>query len=89
MEPYCPLERNEIRLVVLEPKDGSDAVSFRLKHVHTSELPTYEALSYTWGKERCQTTLRGSTRYPVRHSSQPPCSLEEITATVYAAGFVD
>lgn len=49
---YKPLSRganDEIRLLHLEPGSGDDVVRFTLQHVHLSQTPAYEAISYRWG----------------------------------------
>jgi hypothetical protein len=48
---YSPLdlEKEEIRLVLLYPGRGEEAVRCELRHVSLRNSPPYEALSYTWG----------------------------------------
>jgi hypothetical protein len=47
---YIPLKHlDEIRILVLEPDDGTVSIRCFLKHVRLSERPTYEGLSYVWG----------------------------------------
>jgi len=48
---YRPLnlERDEIRLIVLQPGKGDDIVQVSIIHAFLSENPKYEALSYVWG----------------------------------------
>lgn len=56
---YQPLDidRQEIRLVTLEPGEGPDNFKCNLHVVSLLENPIYEALSYTWGDERVTTTI--------------------------------
>ena len=49
---YTPLDPavDEIRLVIIEPGQDSDAIKCRLIHASLGkDSPTYEALSYCWG----------------------------------------
>ncbi|PYH98621.1 HET-domain-containing protein [Aspergillus ellipticus CBS 707.79] len=47
---YLPIQgTDEIRLLVLEPGQGTDPIRCNLKHVSLSDGPKYEALSYVWG----------------------------------------
>ena len=47
---YLPLsDPDEIRLLVLQPRNGGEAVACNFKHVKKSRKPQYEALSYIWG----------------------------------------
>jgi hypothetical protein len=48
---YRPLnlERDEIRLIVLQPGKGDNIVQVSIIHAFLSENPKYEALSYVWG----------------------------------------
>jgi hypothetical protein len=45
-------EKDEIRLLQLEPGSGSDPIKCSLIHARLGESPTYNALSYMWGEER-------------------------------------
>lgn len=40
---------DEIRLLYLHPRSADKKITFNLKHAKLSEMPQYEALSYTWG----------------------------------------
>ncbi|PWY91506.1 hypothetical protein BO94DRAFT_462372 [Aspergillus sclerotioniger CBS 115572] len=52
---YLPIQTaDEIRLLILEPGKGNDAIRCRLKHVSLSDNPKYEALSYVWGNPNKQ-----------------------------------
>jgi hypothetical protein len=44
-------EKDEIRLLQLEPGSGSDPIKCSLIHARLEESPTYDALSYMWGEE--------------------------------------
>ncbi|KAF4450155.1 HET-domain-containing protein [Fusarium austroafricanum] len=48
---YSPIsvERAEIRLLVIEPGAWDANLECRLQHAVLTEMPPYEALSYTWG----------------------------------------
>lgn len=46
---YMPLKANESRLLEIIPGDLADPLELRLHHVSLDDLPTYGALSYTWG----------------------------------------
>lgn len=48
---YRPLdvERNEIRLLVLQPGVGNSTVEVEILHEFLEKHPTYESLSYVWG----------------------------------------
>jgi len=50
---YTPLALGEIRLVKLLPYSGNetDPISCQLFHFSIDNLPTYQALSYTWDNE--------------------------------------
>ncbi|KAL0932696.1 heterokaryon incompatibility protein [Colletotrichum truncatum] len=48
---YTPLERDQIRLVVLVPGHGSDPITVRILICHRRDAPPYEAVSYTWGDD--------------------------------------
>jgi hypothetical protein len=48
---YTPLKENEIRLLEIIPGDLADPLELRLHHVSLDDLPTYGALSYTWGTD--------------------------------------
>lgn len=48
---YAPLEPDHIRLVVLEPGRRSDPIRCRIVAHHCKDVPSYEAISYTWGDD--------------------------------------
>jgi Heterokaryon incompatibility protein (HET) len=48
---YLRLDVNEIRILEILPGEDSEPVVCQLKHFFIDELPTYSALSYTWGDE--------------------------------------
>jgi hypothetical protein len=48
---YDALREDEIRLLEILPGPASTMVSCRMFHVPLHDLPTYTALSYTWGNE--------------------------------------
>ncbi|PMD26755.1 HET-domain-containing protein, partial [Hyaloscypha hepaticicola] len=52
MAVYNPLlEKDEIRLLRLEPGVGSAQVKFSLFHARLGKSPTYDAVSYMWGHD--------------------------------------
>ncbi|KAM6520271.1 hypothetical protein FALCPG4_013818 [Fusarium falciforme] len=57
---YLPLKTSEIRLLVLDPGSGTDALSGRIEHSSWgwSSDAEYEALSYVWGDVRNSATIR-------------------------------
>jgi Heterokaryon incompatibility protein (HET) len=58
--PYTALNPSidSTRLVILEPSDNKQGVvCCRLVHVTFSELPKYDALSYTWGSDVRQNAI--------------------------------
>lgn len=62
--PYQPLdpEDQQIRVAVLEPGSGSDAIKIRLRVESllkdNAEEPQFEALSYAWGNELSPHTIQ-------------------------------
>jgi hypothetical protein len=48
---YSPLdiERNEIRIMILEPGKWDDEINCSLKVVSLNDNPEYSTLSYVWG----------------------------------------
>ncbi|KAH7410530.1 heterokaryon incompatibility protein-domain-containing protein [Cadophora sp. MPI-SDFR-AT-0126] len=48
---YCPLRRDEIRILILYPGSRSDPLRGHLEIANLSARPTYDALSYTWADE--------------------------------------
>lgn len=44
-------EKDEIRLLGLQPGSALKPISCTLRHVKLSDNPEYEALSYVWGTE--------------------------------------
>lgn len=60
--PYRPLQstfsgdsRDEIRLLKLAPGSYDDSIVTTLTTVNVDHRPHYEALSYVWGRELCET----------------------------------
>ena len=49
---YAPLRTGEIRLLELKAGRCGNAVHCTLRNVALNDKPTYESLSYCWGKER-------------------------------------
>jgi hypothetical protein len=71
---YDPLqEKDEIRILRLEPGDKASRVVCDLIHVKLSENPVYEALSYQWGLENV-----------MRKSKVGPGMCERISSTLLA-----
>ncbi|QIW99707.1 hypothetical protein AMS68_005225 [Peltaster fructicola] len=61
---YRPLKENEIRLMILHP--GSD-ITCDPVHVSLTALPSYETISYVWGKD----TERGTILLDNEHADVP------------------
>lgn len=51
---YRPLDEGEIRLIHLYPQGADEAINFQLRtyHLEASNLPFFEAVSYTWGERK-------------------------------------
>lgn len=57
---YRPLDssKDEIRIIQIRPAvDNATKLECSLKHVSLAEKPQYEALSYTWGSDRCTESI--------------------------------
>lgn len=68
---YCPLnqQKNEIRLLVLQPGVGWDPLHATLATCHLSRCPAFEALSYAWGNpEPIQPVFINGTRVMVTYN---------------------
>jgi hypothetical protein len=53
---HCPIGKDEIRLLLLQPGDEGDVLCGILSVVLLSQAPKFEAASYVWGK-----SINGST----------------------------
>ncbi|KAF2116789.1 heterokaryon incompatibility protein-domain-containing protein [Lophiotrema nucula] len=49
--------RSEIRILTIHPGGGDDPISCELRTFSLTELPNYEALSYTWGDNTSQKSI--------------------------------
>jgi len=59
MSNNIPLQDREIRLLFLLHNDcGAEDIGYNLMRTTIDDAPPYEALSYMWGEDRCQITLR-------------------------------
>jgi len=60
---YTPLEKRQIRVLIVHPGDFDQPPNCNLKICSLDEKPFYDALSYTWGglEEPESITLNGST----------------------------
>jgi hypothetical protein len=45
-------EKDEVRLLQVEPGSPSDPVKCSLVHARLGESPSYDALSYMWGEDQ-------------------------------------
>jgi len=48
---YAPLESNEIRLLEILPGELENRIECRFRYTSLDEVPSYAAVSYTWGTE--------------------------------------
>lgn len=48
---YPPLAADDIRLLHIEPDSHPDEIRLSMKHYKRDQVPSYVAISYTWGRE--------------------------------------
>ena len=46
---HSPLSDRQLRVLILYPGSASDSLQCTLEYVNISDIPSYKALSYTWG----------------------------------------
>lgn len=74
------LRDREIRLLfLLHNECGAEDIGYNLVRTTIDSAPPYEALSYAWGKELCQITLRNGTlttnlHHALRYLQRPHAS---------------
>lgn len=81
--PACPLTApDSIRVIRLHPGSPGDKLQCTLAAVRLEENPTYEALSYCWGR-------RASNNHIECHSSSSPAATNDDLAPAAALAITD